>query len=47
MVKKITDRRRLASVKTVFTLIELLAVKSSIAKQNLGFSVPFCHSADI
>jgi hypothetical protein len=47
MVMKISERRRLASEKTAFALIELLAVKSSIAKQNHEFSVSFCHSADI
>jgi len=31
---KISKRRRLASEKTAFALIELLAVKSSIAEQN-------------
>jgi hypothetical protein len=44
---KISKRRRLASMKTAFALIELLVVKSSIAKQNHEFPVPFCHSADI
>jgi hypothetical protein len=32
MVMKISKRRRLASMKTAFALIQLLVVKSSIAK---------------
>ena len=47
MVMKISQRRRLASMKTAFALIELLVAKSSIAKQNQKFSVSFCRSADI